>query len=89
MPEDLLPQALDELAADYAAISLNNSLDASPKVSGWVDDEHLACQRPMFELREIFPAAGSRSRFDDHLVLQRHYLRREASFLAGRVWSTA
>jgi len=43
----------------------------------------------MFELREIFPAAGSRSRFDDHLVLQGHYLRREASFLVGRVWSTA
>jgi len=30
LPEDLPPQALDELAADSAAISLNNSLDASP-----------------------------------------------------------
>jgi len=59
LPEDLPPQAIDEPAADYAAISLNNSLGASPQESGWVDDEHLACQRPIFELDEIFPAAGS------------------------------
>jgi TorA maturation chaperone TorD len=70
----------DELAADFAAIYLNNSLGASPYESVWLDDEHLACQRPMFELREIYAAAGFkvtdwRSRFDDHLVLQLHYLR--------------
>ncbi len=71
---------LDELAADYAAIYLNNSLSASPYESVWLDDDHLACQRPMFELREIYAAAGFqaadwRSRYDDHLVLQLHYLR--------------
>ncbi|WP_194266197.1 molecular chaperone [Dechloromonas sp. H13] len=71
--------ALDELAADYAAIYLNNSLGASPYESIWLDDDHLACQRPMFELREIYAAAGYqavdwRSRFDDHLVMQLHYL---------------
>ncbi|HQU79014.1 MAG TPA: molecular chaperone TorD family protein [Azonexus sp.] len=71
---------IDDLAADYAAIYLNNRLGASPYESVWLDDDHLACQRPMFELREIYAAAGFkaadwRSRFDDHLVLQLHYLR--------------
>ena len=72
---------LDELAADYAAIYLNNSFGASPYESVWLSDEHLACDRPMFELREIYAAAGWRvgdwrRRFDDHLVLQLQYLRR-------------
>ena len=80
VPEDPPPQVTDELAADFAAIYLNNSLGASPYESVWLDDEHLACQRPMFELRDIYAAAGFkvtdwRSRFDDHLVLQLHYLR--------------
>lgn len=73
-------KTLDDLAADYAAIYLNNSLGASPYESVWLDDDHLACQRPMFELREIYAEAGFkavdwRSRFDDHIVLQLHYLR--------------
>lgn len=72
---------LDELAADYAAIYLNNKFSASPYESVWLSDEHLACDRSMFELREIYAAAGWqasdwRSRFDDHLVLQLQYLRR-------------
>jgi len=72
---------LDELAADYAAIYLNNRFGASPYESVWLSDEHLACDRSMFELREIYAAAGLqasdwRSRFDDHLVLQLQYLRR-------------
>jgi putative dimethyl sulfoxide reductase chaperone len=80
LPDVAPRQILDELAADYAAIYLNNSLGASPYESVWLDDEHLACQQPMFELREIYAAAGFkvtdwRRRFDDHLVLQLHYLR--------------
>ena len=63
---------LDELAADYAAIYLNNRFGASPYESVWLSDEHLACDRSMFELREIYAAAGWRvgdwrRRFDDHL----------------------
>ena len=62
-------KTLDDLAADYAAIYLNNSLGASPYESVWLDDDHLACQRPMFELREIYAEAGFkavdwRSRFN-------------------------
>ncbi len=73
------PASLDELAADYAAIYLNNSLGASPYESVWLSDDHLACAAPMFELRELYAAAGLRaadwrSRFDDHVVLQLQYL---------------
>ncbi|MGB4228341.1 MAG: molecular chaperone TorD family protein [Candidatus Dechloromonas phosphoritropha] len=88
---------LDELAADYAAIYLNNSFGTSPYESVWLSDDHLACDRPMFELREIYAAAGWRvgdwrRRFDDHLVLQLQYLRQalanaapQGYFLRGAV----
>lgn len=73
------PVSLDDLAADYAAIYLNNQYAASPYESVWLTDDHLACGGPMFELREIYAAAGWqvadwRQRFDDHLVLQMQYL---------------
>lgn len=72
--------SLDGLAADFAAIYLNNSLSASPYESVWLSDDHLACAAPMFELREIYAAARLqvadwRNRFDDHFVLQLQYLR--------------
>lgn len=72
---------LDDLAADYAGIYLNNSFGASPYESVWLSDEHLACDRSMFELREIYAEAGWRApdwrtRFDDHLVLQFQYVQR-------------
>lgn len=71
---------LNELAADYAAIYLNNSIGASPYESVWLDNDHLACQHSMFELRELYAAAGLevpnwRQRYDDHLVCQLQYLR--------------
>lgn len=71
---------LDELAADFASIYLNNSLSASPYESVWLSDDHLACSGPMFELRDLYAAAGLeaadwRKRFDDHLVCQLQYLR--------------
>ena len=74
------PPLLDELAADFAAIYLNNCFGASPYESVWLSDDHLACAEPMFELRALYAAAGLqvadwRNRFDDHFVLQLHYLR--------------
>ncbi len=71
---------LDQLAADYAAIYLNNRYGASPYESVWLDEDQLVCQQPMFELRALYAAAGLRVetgevRHDDHLVLQLHYLR--------------
>jgi putative dimethyl sulfoxide reductase chaperone len=80
MVEALLEdETLDDLAADFSAIYLNNRLSASPYESVWLSDDHLACAAPMFELRDIYAAAGLkvadwRSRFDDHLVLQLQYL---------------
>lgn len=73
--------SLDTLAADFAAIYLNNAYGASPYESVWLHDEHLACQQPMFELRELYAAAGLqvddwRKRYDDHFVLQLQYLAR-------------
>jgi len=84
------PQAadLDALAVEYAAIYLTGAYGASPAESVWLDQDHIACQQPMFELREIYLAAGLaaenwRKRPDDHLVLQLQYiahrLRRAAS----------
>lgn len=74
------PPGLDQLAADYAAIYLNHAIGASPYESVWLDEEHLTCQQPMFELRRIYAVAGLqvedwRRRHDDHLVLQLLYLR--------------
>ena len=79
--------SLDELAADYAAIYLNNHWGASPYESVWLSDDHLACAAPMFELREIYAVAGFRAadwrrRFDDHLVLQLQYVRQTVTDVA-------
>lgn len=80
LPRPPTRAALDFLAADYAAIYLNHSYGASPYESVWLDNDHLACQQPMFELRERYAAAGLtvtdwRKRYDDHLVCQLQYLR--------------
>lgn len=70
---------LDDLAAEYAAIYLTSSYGVSPCESFWTDDDHLICQASMFQLREIYAAAGLvaanwRQRPDDHLVLQLLYV---------------
>lgn len=72
-------QALDELAADYAAIYLNHTLRASPCESVWVDEDGLAMQGPMFQVREWYTRYGVeapdwRQRSDDHLVHQLEFL---------------
>lgn len=75
MPTPLDAATLDNLAVDYAAIYLSHSLSASPCESVWLDEEHLACQDAMFEVREWYKrfdlsAENWRTRSDDHLVLQ-------------------
>ena len=81
LPEDLGVAALDELAADYAAIYLTGAHGASPCESYWLSDDHLVCQDAMFELRKLYAASGLkapdwRKRPDDHLVFQLQYLAR-------------
>lgn len=71
----------DELAADYAAIYLNHTLSASPYESVWLDEENLAMQAPMFDVREIYRRHGLgvidwRMRADDHLVVELQFIAR-------------
>ncbi len=70
---------LDDLAADYADIYLNHSIQASPMESVWLDEDGLAMQEPMFQVREWYGRFGMaaenwRRRTDDHLVLQLQFL---------------
>ncbi|HRK23698.1 MAG TPA: molecular chaperone TorD family protein [Beijerinckiaceae bacterium] len=72
-------QHMDELAADFAAIYLNNSYSLSPLESTWVDPEGLIMQEAMFEIRRWYHhygvAAGDwRKRPDDHLVHQLEFI---------------
>lgn len=78
---------IDNLAADYAAIYLTGTVEASPFESFWVSDEHLLCQEAMFELRALYAADGLRApdwrlRPDDHLVFQLHFLARRLERIA-------
>jgi len=70
---------LDELAADYTGIYLTHALRASPYESVWIDEEGLAMQEPMFQIREAYRRHGLgardwRKRSDDHLVLQMQFI---------------
>ena len=76
---DITPEYLDRLAAEFAGVYLTGACGASPYESVWLHPEHLACQEPMFELRELYARAGLRvddwhRRYDDHFVLQFQYL---------------
>jgi TorA maturation chaperone TorD len=79
LPLEVDAGLLDRLAVDYAAIYLTGAYGASPCESVWLDDDHLACQGPMFALRQLYAEAGLaaadwRRQPDDHLVLQLLYL---------------
>lgn len=88
---------LDALAADYAAIYLTGAYDAWPCESVWLDDDHLICQRPMFELRTLYGTLDLavrdwRRQPDDHLATQLRFVAHllgsanrtgDASMLAG------
>ena len=72
-------EVVDELAADYASIYLTHALHASPYESVWIDEEGLAMQEPMFQIRAIYQRHGLaaqdwRIRSDDHLVLQLQFV---------------
>lgn len=76
---DPSPSMLDQLAVDYADIYLTHRLRAAPNESVWVDEEELAMQAPMFEIREWMgrhglTVANWRVRPDDHLVHELEFL---------------
>jgi TorA maturation chaperone TorD len=69
----------DDLAADFAAIYLTHGLGASPYESVWLDDDGLAMQQPMFDIRARYAQYGLevpdwRKRSDDHLVFQLQFI---------------
>ena len=77
-------QEIEALAVEYAAIYLTGAHGASPCESVWLDEDHITCQQPMFELREIYRSAGLAAadwhkRSDDHLVLQLLYIAQQLS----------
>ncbi len=79
LPENPDPQALDQLAADYASIYLTHGIGASPEESVWVDEDSLICQDSMFQVRQWYEAQGLeapdwRTRPDDHLVYQLQFI---------------
>ena len=73
---DVLPKKTkDLLDMDFAGIYLNHAYRASPQESVWVDEENLAMQQSMFQVREFYKRYGLevenwRIRPDDHLVTQ-------------------
>ncbi len=78
-PEPADAGLLDALAADYAAIYLNHSYLASPQESVWIDDEGLAMQRSMFQVRAWYRRFGLavedwRRCPDDHLAHQLQFI---------------
>lgn len=71
--------SLDQLAADYAAIYLNVSYEASPNESAWIDEDNLERQEPMFEIRDWYTKYkltidNWRVRSDDNISLQLLFL---------------
>lgn len=70
---------LDEHAAEFAAIYLTHGFGASPCESVWIDEDGLALQEPMFQVREWYARYGLavgdwRLRSDDHLVSQLEFV---------------
>jgi TorA maturation chaperone TorD len=79
LESDAGPGTMDVLAVDYAAIYLNHTLRAAPNESVWIDEEELAMQAPMFEVREWMSRHGLtvenwRVRPEDHLVHELEFL---------------
>ena len=67
--------AIDEIAADFAAIYLTHAHRVSPAESPWIDPEGLTSQEPMFAMRDWYrhyglEVADWRMRPDDHMVNQ-------------------
>lgn len=78
-PESLAAEKKDILDMDFAGIYLNHAYRASPEESVWIDEENLAMQQPMFQVRKFYQRYGLevenwRIRPDDHLVTQIQFI---------------
>jgi TorA maturation chaperone TorD len=79
LPPSTDTAALDLLAADFADIYLTHGAGASPCESFWLDDDHILCQEPMFQVRACYERHGLAARdwrqmSDDHLVPQLEFI---------------
>lgn len=79
LPSPVDAPAIEELAAEYAAIYLTYSYRAAPTESVWRDPEGLDRQAPMFAVREHYrrhqlAVADWRQRSDDHIVNELAFL---------------
>lgn len=79
LPKPVTMAALDDLAAEYAAIYLTHAYRASPYESVWRDEDHLERQGPMFEVRDWYQrhrvrAPDWRKRSEDHIALELEFL---------------
>lgn len=77
LPRPIDAAALDELAADFAAIHLTNAYRACPIESVWVHEEPLRRQEAMFQVKawhRRFGVVTDDPRDPDHLVLELHFL---------------
>ena len=79
LPDPIDAESIDALAADYADIYLTHAYRASPCESVWLDDDGLARQEPMFEVRRWFRERGlgtadASKRPDDHLIFQLQFV---------------
>lgn len=75
LPAEINEAVLDELAADFTAIFLNNHYHTSPYESVWLTDEALVRQAPMIQMREWYTkydliAKDWKKRPDDYLTLE-------------------
>lgn len=74
------PEALDEMAADYADLYLTHGYRAAPTGSVWMTEDHLERQEPMFEVRAWYDhydlrVPDWRLRPDDHIVHELQFVR--------------
>lgn len=79
LADNLDDRTLDRHAADYSAIYVTNAYRAAPTESVWLDEDGLAYQQPMFQVRDWYQRYGLaaenwRKRSDDHLVIQLQFV---------------
>lgn len=78
-PDPMTVQALDEMAAEYAAIYLNHTYRISPCESFWTGEDGLERQDAMFAVRRCYERQGYRIpnwrlRPDDHIAHELAFL---------------
>lgn len=85
-PDPMTAQALDEMAAEFAAIYLNHTYRISACESFWTGEDGLERQDAMFAVRQCYERSGYRIpnwrlRPDDHIAHELAFMAQAASGL--------